>query len=71
MNEKTKLYLQGTITLLVITLILFGGLNYLLPIPYTFRFFEVFGVIMLIILSVLGSRPKYLKDNLNENSNKN
>ena len=66
LSEKQSLYLRGTIFLIVLSFFSFFGLN-LLPISYSFRFFEVFGYIMFILLGILGIQPKFLNENKTKN----
>lgn len=62
LSQKQSLYLRGTIFLIVLSFISFFGLN-LLPINYSFRFLEVFGLIMLILLGILGFNPEFINEN--------
>lgn len=64
LSKVHTLYLQGTLTIIVITIISFFGLN-LLPIAYSFRFLEVFGIIMLIILMILGTKTEFINQTNN------
>lgn len=66
LSENRKLYLRGTIILVVISLISFIGLN-LLPIAYSFRLLEVFGFIILTILIIIGIWPTVLNENQTKN----
>ena len=66
LSEKQNMYLRGTLFLIVISLIAFFGLN-LLPINYSFRLLEVFGIVMLILLGILGTQPKFLNENQTKN----
>lgn len=62
LSQKQSLYLRGTMVLIVLSFFSFFGLN-LLPIDYSFRFLEVFGLIMLILLGILGFNPEFINEN--------
>ncbi len=62
LSKKQSLYLRGTMVLIVLSFFSFFGLN-LLPIDYSFRFLEVFGLIMLILLGILGFNPEFINEN--------